>query len=145
MPLRVKGMMVLAKLLGETARMMGMGELASSCSNKKLLEALEKTDQMSMCEGVLRLVVYWGPRGASEVWDVLEEARGMLAEIQSLDGREKESGLLRKWAQEQGGEDGEAKAFWEYAVLNPVRELAGMAVEIMDRGEWNPERFAAKR
>jgi hypothetical protein len=136
MPWRVKGMMMLAKLLGETARLTATEDLAKTCPDKALVEILEKSDQMCMCEGMLRLVVHWATISASEDWEVLREAKEMLQEVETLEGREKESALLRKWAMDP--DDPEANAFFGYAVLNPANELAALAMGIMDGQLWSP-------
>ena len=139
-PWRVKGMMVLAKLLGEAARLTASGLLAKNCPDKALVGVLERSDQMCMCEAMLRLVIHYATIGASEEWEVLREAREMLGEVESLEGREKESALLRKWAMDP--EHPEASAFFQYSVLKPVNELAALAVGIMDDQLWNPNSSA---
>ncbi|KAK4454674.1 hypothetical protein QBC34DRAFT_392352 [Podospora aff. communis PSN243] len=139
-PWRVKGMMMLAKLLGETARLTATGDLAKTCPDRALLGILERSDQMCMCEGVLRLVVHWATIGASQDWDILKEAKEMLQELETLEGREKESALLRIWA--TNPDDPEANAFFQHAVLNPVNELAALAIGIMDGQLWSPNSSA---
>ncbi|KAK0656182.1 hypothetical protein B0T16DRAFT_315127 [Cercophora newfieldiana] len=140
-PWRVKGVMVLAKLLAETARLAAAGVLSEDCPDKALIAILEKSDQVTMCEGMLRLVVHWARVGASEDWEILKEAEDLLEQVESLEGRrEKEARLLRKWA--MNPEDPEAKAFFEYAVLSPVNELAALAIGIMDDKLWSPNSSA---
>lgn len=127
-PWRVKGVMLVAGLLSQTAPLSMMGELASTCSHSQLVAALSRCDQVSMCEALLRLVVHYGPMAHSEDWDVLRSAQELLGDIESLQGRERESMLLRAWATNPRHPDG--RAFFEEAVLKPITELASFAIEI---------------
>jgi SET and MYND domain-containing protein len=68
--------------------------------------------------------------GAAESWEVLKEAKSMLEDLESLEGREQESTLLRAWANDP--EDPEGGAFFEDQVLKPVNTLASFAVEILE-------------
>ncbi|KAK3330872.1 hypothetical protein B0H66DRAFT_77985 [Apodospora peruviana] len=130
LPWRVKGVMMIAKLLGRIGELTATGEFAEVCPHKGLVKILSRSDQVSMCEAMLRLVVHYASMGASEDWDVLKEARELLQDIESLKGREKESYFLRTWAKDP--QDPEGCEFFEVAVLKPVNELAALAVEIMD-------------
>ncbi|KAM7190552.1 hypothetical protein V8F20_009685 [Naviculisporaceae sp. PSN 640] len=132
LPWRIKGLMMLAKLLVQVGEMRATGELEKTCSYKPLVDILTKSDQVSMCEAVLRLVVHYGPMGASEDWDVLKEASDILKEIESLQGREQESYFLRTWAKDP--KDPEASAFFENAVLKPINDLAALAIGVVDAG-----------
>lgn len=129
LPWRVKGLMMVAKLLTHIGEMRATGELEKKCSYKPLVDILTTSDQVSMCEAVLRLVIHWGSMGASEDWDVLREASDILKEIESLQGREQESYFLRTWAKDP--KDPEASTFFENAVLKPINDLAALAIGIM--------------
>ncbi|KAK5654770.1 hypothetical protein OQA88_6806 [Cercophora sp. LCS_1] len=130
MPWRIKGMLMVAKLLGAIGRLAAKGVLVNDCPLKDLGEFMNKLDHVSMCEAVLRLTVHWGAIGAAADWDVLKEARDMLHEVEGLQGREKESALLQAWAKDP--EDPMAGAFVENAVLKPLRVLAALAPSVMD-------------
>lgn len=130
LPWRVKGLMVIAKLLTHIGELRATGELERTCTHKILVDILTKSDQVSMCEAVLRLIVRYGPMGVSEDWDVLREAKSILREIESLQGREQESYFLRTWAKDP--EDPEGSAFFANAVLKPIDDLAALAIGIMD-------------
>ncbi|KAK4211416.1 hypothetical protein QBC37DRAFT_320356 [Rhypophila decipiens] len=142
LPWRVKGLMMVAKLLGHLGELRATGELVRSCSHKALVDILTKSDQVSMCEAVLRLVVHYGSMGASDDWDVLREARDTLGEIESLQGREKESYFLRTWANDS--QDPEGNAFFQNAVLKPINDLAALTIGIMD-SELGDRRSVARR
>ncbi|KAH6630632.1 hypothetical protein B0J18DRAFT_421760 [Chaetomium sp. MPI-SDFR-AT-0129] len=124
---RVKGVLAIVKLLMVTGEFTASGELANRCTHEGILGTLAMADQVSMCEALLRLVVYQGGVGASEEWEVMREARELLADLETLRGREQESRLVRLWARDW--EDVEGGAFVEEMVLRPVRTLAGFAVE----------------
>lgn len=136
MPWRIKGVMMIAMLFSETARVTAAGELAKHCSHKKLVEILEKTDQVSVCEAMLRLVVHYAAIGASESWEVAVKAREMLDEVSKLEGRSKQSSVLAAWA--RNPEDAQAGALFHEVILQPIDELAALAVEIMDDELWSP-------
>lgn len=130
LPWRVKGLMMVAKLLSYVGELRATGELEKTCRHKSLVYIVTKSDQVSMCEAMLRLVVHYASMGASEEWDVLREAREILQDIESLQGREKESYFLRTWAKDP--QDPEGGTFFENAVLKPIHDLAALAIGIMD-------------
>jgi SET and MYND domain-containing protein len=130
MPWRIKGIMSIVKLLAVTGEFTASGSLATRCTHEGLVGTLALADQVSMCEALLRLAVHHGSTGASEDWEVLQQARSMLDDVESLQGREKESTLLRAWAMDP--EDPEASAFFEKEVLSPIRKLASLAPEILE-------------
>jgi len=143
MPWRVKGAMSVAKLLSETARLTASGELANNCPHKALVDILQMSDQVTMCEATLRLVVHHATIGASEDWEVLKEANDMLEEVEGLDGREKESAMLRAWAADPEGS--EANAFFRTTVLKPINKLAALAIGILDEHLWDTSGSAIAR
>jgi hypothetical protein len=123
---RVKGMLVIARLLSQTAPLSMMGELAKVCSLPVLVETLARADQVSMCEAILRLVVHYGPMADSDDWEVMDSAWEMLADIESLPGREQESNLLKAWASNPNHPLG--KAFFEKVVYEPLMRLSDIAL-----------------
>jgi hypothetical protein len=127
MPWRIKGVMAIAMLLAVTGEFTASGGLATRCTHEGLVGTLAMADQVSMCEALLRLVVHHGSIGASEDWGVLKEAKAMLADLESLQGREQESRLLQAWARDP--EDPEGAAFFESQVLGPIKTLSSFAVE----------------
>lgn len=131
-PWRVKGLMVVAQLLSQTAPLSAAGELGATCPNPAIVKLLERTDQVSVCEAVLRLVVHWGPVAHSDDWEVARGAAELLDDIAQLRGRERESAGIRAWAGDPERPD--ARAFVQEVVLRPVEELAGFALDII-RGE----------
>jgi SET and MYND domain-containing protein len=130
MPWRIKGVMAIVMLLAVTGEFTASGELATRCTHEGLVGTLAMADQVSMCEALLRLAVHHGSIGASEDWGVLKEAKAMLADLESLQGREQESKLLRAWARDP--EDPEGAAFFESQVLGPIKALSSFAVETLE-------------
>lgn len=129
-PSRIKDILAIVKLLAVTGEFTASGELATRCHHEGLVGTLAMADQVTMCEGLLRLIVHHGSVGAAESWEVLKEAKSMLEDLESLEGREQESTLLRAWANDP--EDPEGGAFFEDQVLKPVNTLASFAVEILE-------------
>ncbi len=130
MPWRIKGILAIVKLLAVTGEFTASGALATRCAHEGLVGTLAMADQVSMCEALLRLAVHQGSIGASENWEVLKEAKSMLADLESLEGREQESALLRTWAKDP--EDPEAAAFFESQVLRPIKTLSSFAAETLE-------------
>ncbi|OIW35588.1 SET domain-containing protein, partial [Coniochaeta ligniaria NRRL 30616] len=130
-PWRVKGLMMIAQLLSQTAPLSATGELGRTCPDAVLVQRLSRMDQVSVCEAVLRLVVHYGPVAHSDEWEVVVSARELLDDIAQLRGRERESAVIGAWAGSPGRP--EARAFFEEVVLRPIRELAGFAVGILER------------
>lgn len=130
-PWRVKGMLLIAQLLSQTAPLSMMGELAQICPNPKLVDRLStsKMDQVSICETILRLVIYYGPMAHSDDWEWLKSARELLDDIEKLPGREQESAVIKAWSSQP--EHPEAKAFFREQILQPINDLADFAIEIM--------------
>ncbi|KAI0008921.1 hypothetical protein F4779DRAFT_641288 [Xylariaceae sp. FL0662B] len=128
---RVKGMLMVAKLLANTAPgdvpsvMSGSGDSLAS----RISQALSKMDQATMCQMVLTMVVYYGPSAHSTQWQVYHQAKDMLADLESLPGRDIERGLVKAFARNSNGS--EERRFIESAVLEPIQQLAGFALEIM--------------
>ena len=121
-------MMLIANLLSQTAPLSMTGQLADDCPHRGLVACLSGCDQVSMCEALLRLVVRYGRMAHSADWAVLKSAEELLADIESLQGRQKESDLLQKWISEPSHSNG--RVFLEQMVLKPINELADFAIEI---------------
>ncbi|KAK4188009.1 hypothetical protein QBC35DRAFT_497557 [Podospora australis] len=129
-PWRLKGVVAIVKLLTLMGSLTATGELAKRCPHEGIVGVLAIADEVLICEGLLRLVIKQAEIGAGEDWDVLQFAKEMLKDLETLPGRKKESDLIRKWA--ENPEDGPGKAFFESEVLKPVRVLASFAPEILD-------------
>ncbi|KAK4660385.1 hypothetical protein QC762_118470 [Podospora pseudocomata] len=130
MPWRIKGVMIITKLLAFTGELTSSGELAKRCTHEGIVGALAMADQVTMCQALLHIVVHQGSIGAAEDWDVLKEAKMMLKDLESLPGRVDESKMVQAWARDP--EDPQAKAFFESEVLKPVNTLASFAPEILE-------------
>lgn len=136
---RVKGLQLLANLLSQTAPLSGSSRVSVTDNSLRgrLLRALSNMDQATMAQAVLAAAVHWAPRAHSEAWPIYLEARDQLRDLEALRGRDKERRLIQRWVEgDPTGDDDddhrEAAMFFDYAVLKPVQELAGFALEIMD-------------
>ncbi|KAK3393997.1 hypothetical protein B0H63DRAFT_31762 [Podospora didyma] len=127
---RLKGVMMIVMLMAETARRTASGEMAKVCSHKKLADILASIDQVTICEALLRLIVYQGSVSSSEDSEVLFDAKDRLQDIESLEGREIESALTKKWANDP--QDPQGGAFFQNVVLKAVNDLAALATEILE-------------
>ena len=126
---RLKGLMVIAKMLTNTAPYPVMAELAKQ-TDPALFAALQEADQVTICQALLLMVTQYGPLAHSEEWEVLALAKDILRDIESLAGRETETALLRAWVENRGGAEG---AFFEKEVLRKIEHLASFAVGILER------------
>lgn len=128
---RLKGLLLMANLMSNTAPLSGSTSVSSSDASLKgrIAYALSRMDQATMTQAVLAIATYWAPRAHSEDWAIYHEAAAQLRDIEGLRGREKERVLIQRWVKDQT--DQEAALFFDYAVLKPVQELAGFALEVM--------------
>lgn len=133
---------MIAQLLSQTAPLSAMGELGTTCPDARLVDTLARIDQVSLCEAVLRIVVYHGPMAHSDDWEVVVSARELLDDIAQLQGRERESAGIGRWA--SAPEREEARGWFERAVMGPVRELAGFAEDIVERELKGDDRLAVR-
>ncbi|KAI0136657.1 hypothetical protein BJ170DRAFT_24106 [Xylariales sp. AK1849] len=128
---RIKGLLMIANLLSNTAPISGATLPTSGASvSARLTQALSKMDQATMTQAILAIAVRWATMAHSDEWQVCQEAKSQLKDLENLPGRDKEKALIRAWARNQGASEG--KLFFEYAVLSPIRELAEFALEVMD-------------
>ncbi|KAI3323581.1 SET domain-containing protein [Xylariaceae sp. AK1471] len=137
-PQRVKGMWMIAKLLANTAPAAtlppsGTKTLTSAKTKTlqgKILHALSKMDQATMCQVLLELIAYYAPAAHSKEWSVFHEAKDLLSDLEALEGRETEDALVRAFLRNPNG--AEERRFFKQAVLDPLRELSAFCLEIMD-------------
>ncbi|KAI1734781.1 hypothetical protein F4680DRAFT_462215 [Xylaria scruposa] len=136
-PQRVKGLLMIAKLLANTAPASTDASTGSSkalTSTKSLRgaisKALGKMDQATMCQIFLELVVYHAPAAHSEEWSIFREAKDLLGDLEALQGRETEEALVKAFMRNPNGT--EERLFFEQAVLGPLRELSTFCMDIMD-------------
>ncbi|KAI6286663.1 hypothetical protein MCOR27_001735 [Pyricularia oryzae] len=124
---RLTGLMLIAKILTQTS-VPDREELAKT-AHPEILAILDRSDQASMLHAILLIVVNNAPKGHSDDWEVLHEAKTMLSGIESIEGREDESMLLRRWV--KNPENHADKAFFQERVLRPIESLAKVAPEIL--------------
>ncbi|GAP83604.2 putative SET and MYND protein [Rosellinia necatrix] len=141
-PARVKGLLLVAKLLANTAPAPAPTtpgrDVSSSPGGRPRADvsvALAAMDQVTMCQALLELVAYHAPAAQSKGWRVAREASDLLDDIEALPGRDTEGALVKAFIRNPDG--AEERRFFEQAVLGPLRDLAGFCLNIMDE-EFGP-------
>lgn len=130
-PVRVKDLLMIAKLFSNTAPGPGSISLDSNGPvDARISQALAHIDQVTIVHALLALVVRLGPHAHSDAWQVYQEAAEMLKDVSSLPGRDQEKNLVLNWA--KNPEDFDGKFFFDQAVLKPIRELSALAMDVMD-------------
>ncbi|KAI8958559.1 hypothetical protein F5Y11DRAFT_33588 [Daldinia sp. FL1419] len=127
---RVKGMLMVAKLLANTAADSLSSPSGGTGISARLLEVLSKMDQATMCQVILAMVIHYCPAAHSKEWVVYHQANDLLKDIERLPGRETENVLINAFVKNPTGS--EEVRFFNMAVLEPIQKLAGFALEIMD-------------
>ncbi|KAM0287780.1 hypothetical protein ACHAQH_000312 [Verticillium albo-atrum] len=130
---RIQGLMGVANILlgvppgGDElpsfARRVGKhADFAAAKSN-----ALSNVDYMSLCQIILLLVVRWAPMGHSPEWELFLLYREQLQEIEALQGRDRENGMIRAWASDPG----QMAQFFDFAVVKPMALLAELGKAVL--------------
>ncbi|KAH8160330.1 hypothetical protein CIB48_g7911 [Xylaria polymorpha] len=109
-PQRVKGLLIVAKLLANTApadpdASPGGSKALTSAKNLRgaISKAMGKMDQATMCQILLELVVYHAPAAHSKEWSVFREAKDLLGDLEALQGRETEDALVKAFMRNPDG------------------------------------------
>lgn len=134
-PIRIKGLLLVAKLLANTAAdtaSLGNSQAVASKGdiNQRALQTLQDIDQVSLCQMLLIMIIASVPRDYVREWEVSATAQQMLDEINELPGRDQELSLINAWKENPEGE--QARAFFEYAVVKQVDSLANLGLEILE-------------
>ncbi|KAI0908892.1 hypothetical protein F4823DRAFT_460308 [Ustulina deusta] len=136
-PQRVKGVLMIAKLLANTAPADTDpgAKKALLPSGKKSLsgeisKALGKMDQATMCQALVEMVVCYAPAAHSREWAIFHEAKDLLGDLEALHGRETEDALVKAFIRNPNGDD--ERRFFDQAILDPLRELSAFCFDIMD-------------
>jgi len=127
MPWRLKGLLMIAKTLTNTAVASAQG---LRNVHPGVVAALEKTDEGSLYQSILLMVLHYGAMGHSTEWEILNDSREMLTDIESLEARRTESEILREWI--KNPEHPAASFFFRERALEPVARLAGLALDIIE-------------
>ncbi|KEY65659.1 hypothetical protein S7711_08732 [Stachybotrys chartarum IBT 7711] len=134
-PVRVKGLFMIAKLLANTAAETAALAISLKSTTPAMSlgqdaqETLQDIDQVSLCQMLLIMVLGAAPAAYMKEWDLSVMAREMLADIEQLPGREKETSLIDAWKANPRTE--QSQSFFEYAVVQQVKALAGLAAAIL--------------
>ncbi|KAK1710221.1 MYND finger [Colletotrichum lupini] len=136
---RIRGLTAIANELSHTApEPEKLVKLARDMAAKKKFSAagvrvLVDLDQVSMCQMVLSLINAYKDRTPKVHWDDVSMIRWMIAEIESLPGRDRENSLINAWIMDPKGMD----QFFRYALVEPLKALSelGKAVLEVDLGE----------
>ncbi|KAI1176668.1 SET domain-containing protein [Nemania sp. FL0916] len=136
-PQRVKGLLMIAKLVANAAPMdSDSSSDGSSVSapiktlRADISKALANVDQATTCQVLAELVTYYAPSAHSNEWSVYNEADEMLRDIAGLPGRESEDALVKAFVRNPNG--AEERRFYDQAILDPLRALAAYCLDIMD-------------
>ncbi|KAF4340239.1 SET and MYND [Fusarium beomiforme] len=134
-PIRMKGLLLVAKLLANTAAdtaSLGNSQAVASKKdiNQKALQTLQDIDQVSLCQMLLIMILKSLPRDYVQEWEVSATAQQMLNEINELPGRDQELSLINAW--KENPESEQARAFFGYAVVKQVDSLANLGLEILE-------------
>lgn len=135
-PQRTKTLLVIAKLLSNTAAdtaalNSSIGTLASPSNvQQKMQEGLGDIDQVSLCQMILMLILRWAPAGYEDKWEITQQAKALLDDIDKLPGREKELSLIKSWQAEPLSDS--SRAFFDFAVVKPVNALAALGRSTVD-------------
>ncbi|KAJ4272186.1 hypothetical protein NW762_000897 [Fusarium torreyae] len=134
-PVRIKGIMLVAKLLSNTAAdttSLGNSQAVASQGgfNQRALQTLQDIDQVSLCQMLLIMILKSVPKGYVQEWEVSISAKQMLEEINQLPGRDQELSLINSWKEDP--EADQARAFFEYAVVKQIDALANLGLEILN-------------
>ncbi|RWA08854.1 hypothetical protein EKO27_g6251 [Xylaria grammica] len=136
-PQRVKGLLMIAKLLSNTAPAdphPSLSSIKTLTLGKSLWggisKVLGKMDQATVCQVLLELVVYYAPAAHSKEWALFRAAKDLLDDIEALQDREMEDALVKAFLRNPNG--AEERLFFEQVVLGPIRELSAFCFDVMD-------------
>ncbi|XEU98688.1 hypothetical protein FSHL1_003975 [Fusarium sambucinum] len=134
-PVRIKGLLLVAKLLANTAAdtaSLGISQAVAIKENfnQRALQTLQDIDQVSLCQMLLIMILKSVPKSYVQEWEVSITAKQILDEIDQLPGREKELSLITAWR--ENPEADQARSFFEYAVVKQVDALANLGLEILE-------------
>lgn len=134
-PSRVERLYLIAKLLANTAAETAvLTNSANSMAVKpnidsRVQDILREIDQVSLCQMVLIMILRLTAAGLGNQWETAILAKQMLDDIKQLRGREKELSLINAWV--ENSESEQSKAFFKYAVVDPVHDLARLGKAVL--------------
>lgn len=141
-PIRAKNILVMAKLLSNTAADIALAEqkggkavhittesMESADVRMRLQDTLQDIDQVSLAQMLLFMVLDTAPAPYLVEWELAQQARQIMAGIVELKGRDQELSLISLWRKDPKSDT--AQAFFEYGVGQQVDTLADLALEVL--------------
>ncbi|KAI1334747.1 SET domain-containing protein [Xylariaceae sp. FL0016] len=131
-PQRVKGMLIVAKLLANTAPINSTTEKVAETRplETRILHALSEMDQATICQVVLGFVIHYNRVGYSSEGRVYQEAMELLSDLEAAPGRDAEQALVKAFFRNPKG--AEQSLFLNTVVLNPISTLSQLAMDVME-------------
>ncbi|KAI0385809.1 hypothetical protein F5Y04DRAFT_157168 [Hypomontagnella monticulosa] len=127
---RVKNMLMIAKLMANTASMMDSASSKNDGSvSTRIYQALKWIDQVTLSQVAMAIAVHYCPMAHSKEWPIYYQAKDLLDDVESLPGRETENKLITAFIKNPTGPE---RRFFTTAVLKPIQILAGFALEVME-------------
>ncbi|KAI6785989.1 Histone-lysine N-methyltransferase SMYD3 [Emericellopsis cladophorae] len=126
-PVRLRALYLIAKLLSHTAA--DTAAPASTGLDSAMQTALNEIDQVALCQMLLMMVIRLAPLGFAHEWDLAKDANELLSEINQLPGRDREVSLIQSWI--QNPTDEQSRAFFKFAVVDPVHTLADLGKTVI--------------
>ncbi|OAA60964.1 set and mynd domain protein [Niveomyces insectorum RCEF 264] len=147
---RLKGLLLIAKTVTNTnlpaaqpppSAPPALASPSSAAIHPGIDALLARLADGALYEAILLMVLRYGPLGHSDEWELLDTARDMLQDVQSVPGRESLSAALQRWIQQPS--EPEAAAFFHQHILEPVDYLASLALDIL-KGDLEDQSIADK-
>ncbi|KAI1828606.1 SET domain-containing protein [Xylaria intraflava] len=132
-PQRLQGMFTVAQMLANmiTADPGATPVPSSESLRGRIFQTLGGINQLIVCQTIAELILYYAPATHSKGWRVTREAKALLTDLEAIKGRERETMLVKSML--ICPTVVETKHFFKQSVLDPLRELSGFCLEIMDR------------
>ncbi|KAL7788649.1 SET domain-containing protein [Trichoderma ceciliae] len=136
-PIRLAGLFTIANLITHTAATTAFSAKSDTPVSKKatleqkIEQALREIDQVSLCQMLLITILNYSPDKYGAELSLVVKARALLDDIEKLAGREQELSLIDEWRQDPNGE--KPQAFFEFAVVQQVNDLASLGREVLGR------------
>ncbi|KAI0388327.1 SET domain-containing protein [Xylariaceae sp. FL0594] len=135
-PHRVKSLLMIAKLIANAAYTLQAGGaepgalVSAETLPGKISQVLRAMDCATVSQVLLELVLAWSPAAHSKKWSIFQEAQELLADLESLPGRETEDSYVKAFLQNPAGVV--ERRFFLETVHDPLHKLSEYCPDIMD-------------